>query len=129
MSRTISPGLPFIGCCASSDRSGLLNDNRQQLRSHACTHKRARARHRTAGKQTRSPPACSASPLAFLFFLFGKEDKYPHNGTSLPLMHFQQSTASMHVFTYKSEFISCPLRSDLFWMLNEKISAAIVAIF
>lgn len=44
-------------------------------------------------------------------------------------MHFQQSTASIHVFTYESEFILCPLQPDLFWMVNEKISGAIVAIF
>ena len=44
-------------------------------------------------------------------------------------MHFQQSTASIHVFTYESEFILCPLQPDLFWTVNEKISGAIVAIF
>lgn len=92
MSRTISPGLPFIGCCASSGHSSLLNDNRQQLHSHACTHKQARARYCSAREQTHLSPTCSPSPLAFLF---RKEDKYPHNRKSLLLMHFQQSTASI----------------------------------
>lgn len=71
-----------------------------------------------------NPPACCLLPWPFLF---RKEDKYPHNGKSLPLMHFQQSTAPIHVFTYKSEFICRPPPSDLFPMVNGKISGAIAA--
>lgn len=95
MSRTISPGLPFIGCCASSDRSSLLNDNRQQLHSHACTltptNKPAHSTVLQENKHVGHPPA----RLLPWPFLFRKEDKYPHNRKSLLLMHFQQSTASI----------------------------------
>lgn len=130
MSRTISPGLPFIGCCASSDRSSLLNDNRQQLHSHACTlaHTQTSLRAVLYCRKTNTFPT-SLLAFSLALFLFRKEDKYPRNRKSLPLMHFQQSTASIHVFTYESEFILCPLQPDLFWMVNEKISGAIVAIF
>lgn len=105
----------------------ITGSNYTHMPAHWHTHKQACAQYCTAGKQTHSPPACSPSPSAF--FLFRKEDKYPRNRKSLPLMHFQQSTASIHVFTYESEFILCPLQPDLFWMVNEKISGAIVAIF
>lgn len=47
-------------------------------------------------------------------FCLGRKINIPIVEKILPLMHFQQSTASVHVFTYKSEFISCPLQSDLF---------------
>lgn len=77
MSRTISQGLPFIGCCASCDRSSLLNDNGQQLHPRARALKQARTQYCTVRKQTLSPsPPARLPPWPFMF---RKEDKYPHN--------------------------------------------------
>lgn len=73
MSCTISPGLPFIGCCASSDRSSLLNDNRQQL--HTLTHTFLHTTVLQENKCILYPPF---RILPWLF-LCRKEDKYPHS--------------------------------------------------
>lgn len=72
MSRTISPGLPFIGCCASSDRSSLLNDNRQQLHSHACTPAHTHTRkcaHSTVLQENKHIPHPPARLLPWPFCL------------------------------------------------------------
>lgn len=88
----------------------ITGSNYTPMPAHSHTNKLAHSTVLQENKHIPHPPA-RLSPLAFLF---RKEDKYPHNRKSLPLMHFQQSTASIHVFTYKSEFILCPLQSDLF---------------
>lgn len=129
MSRTISPGLPFIGCCASSDRSSLLNDNRQQLHSHACA-----LRHKnkpvcsTVLQENKHIPHPPARLLPWPFCL-GRKINIPIIEKACSWCIFNSPLLQLHVFTYKSEFILCPPQSDLFWMVNEKVSGAIVAIF